>query len=148
MAVLSSIENECHDNKQFLFWRTFMSIFLRKIIVPLNNLRFNCFSNRVIVAFHTNTWKMSDDSSDPPVKKAKLSPGPSSSKISSVSGLVKTLEDERKGVCASILDFDFKKKRVRVLSDAKEVREKCDGVVYWMSRDMRLQVRIKNLLNF
>lgn len=41
---------------------------------------------------------------------------------------------------SSILDFDFKKKRVRVLTkDIPEVKENSSGIVYWMSRDCRVQ---------
>lgn len=39
----------------------------------------------------------------------------------------------------SLLDFDFKKKRVRILSDTSEVKEQSSGIVYWMSRDCRVQ---------
>ena len=39
----------------------------------------------------------------------------------------------------SIMEFKFNKKRVRVLSDASEVPERVRGIVYWMSRDQRVQ---------
>lgn len=39
----------------------------------------------------------------------------------------------------SILNFDFKKKRVRILSqETNEVKEDSTGIVYWMSRDCRV----------
>lgn len=54
--------------------------------------------------------------------------------------LVKQLEQERSKVATSILEFDSNiQQRVRVLSVAKIVPEKCNGIVYWMSRDMRVQ---------
>lgn len=120
-----------------------MLILSLKLVRFIGNLQNNSLNNRVTVKLYTNICKMSDDSSSnssaPPVKKAKMSPGPSTSKKSTACALVKTFEDERAAVCASILDFDFKKKRVRVLSDAKEVAENSNGVVYWMSRDVRVQ---------
>ncbi|XP_033103666.1 deoxyribodipyrimidine photo-lyase-like isoform X2 [Anneissia japonica] len=39
----------------------------------------------------------------------------------------------------SVADFKFNKKRVRVISDAKDVPEQNHGIVYWMSRDQRVQ---------
>lgn len=75
----------------------------------------------------------SDDGA-PDAKKPKLEAG-----TSGAQGLIKQLEEERKAVADSILGFDFKKKRVRILSDAKEMPEKTNGVLYWMSRDMRVQ---------
>ncbi|XP_063699154.1 deoxyribodipyrimidine photo-lyase-like [Culicoides brevitarsis] len=106
--------------------------------------RLNSPINCVILNFCRNSFKMSDDSgsesSPPSPKKAKLSPGTSSSGASKkVCALIKTLEDERAAVCASIMEFKFNKNRVRILSKAQEVREKCDGIVYWMSRDARVQ---------
>ncbi|XP_034650866.1 deoxyribodipyrimidine photo-lyase-like [Drosophila subobscura] len=50
------------------------------------------------------------------------------------------LEQQRSEAAASVQEFLFKKKRVRVLSKANDVGEKCTGgVVYWMSRDGRVQ---------
>ncbi|XP_052216711.1 deoxyribodipyrimidine photo-lyase-like isoform X1 [Dreissena polymorpha] len=59
----------------------------------------------------------------------------------------KTLEDElatriseaRKSVCKSVADFQFNKKRIQVLSQSEHVLSECDGIVYWMSRDQRVQ---------
>lgn len=39
----------------------------------------------------------------------------------------------------SIADFKFNKKRVRVLSADTEFPDDGDGVLYWMSRDQRVQ---------
>lgn len=39
----------------------------------------------------------------------------------------------------SILEFKFSKKRLQILSDAKEVDEGKQGIVYWMARDQRVQ---------
>lgn len=120
-----------------------MSIFPLKLVRFIGKIHNNPSITRVTFKLHTNITKMSDDSSSesslPPMKKTKLSVSPGPSKKTTSCPLVKTLEDERAAVCASILDFDFKKKRVRVLSDAKEVREESNGVIYWMSRDVRVQ---------
>lgn len=53
---------------------------------------------------------------------------------------IKSLHEKRLTCSESITDFNFKKKRLRVLSEENEVREGCQGpVLYWMSRDMRVQ---------
>ncbi|XP_021376761.1 deoxyribodipyrimidine photo-lyase-like [Mizuhopecten yessoensis] len=45
----------------------------------------------------------------------------------------------RTAVCDSVADFKFNKKRVRVLSVVQDFPESCNGIVYWMSRDQRVQ---------
>ncbi|XP_058460233.1 deoxyribodipyrimidine photo-lyase isoform X2 [Malaya genurostris] len=52
---------------------------------------------------------------------------------------VERFTDCRNETAKSILDFNFKKKRVRVLSDAREVEDGKSAVMYWMSRDARVQ---------
>ncbi|XP_058830186.1 deoxyribodipyrimidine photo-lyase isoform X2 [Topomyia yanbarensis] len=85
-------------------------------------------------ASSTNVPSASTSRSPEPVKKRlKLD-----SKLK-VGDFVQQFADCRKETAKSILDFDFKKKRVRVLSDAKEVRDDKCGVMYWMSRDARVQ---------
>lgn len=45
--------------------------------------------------------------------------------------------------CAnSIEEFRFNKKRVRILTPVKEVLNGAEGIVYWMSRDQRVQGRL------
>ncbi|KAI8127234.1 hypothetical protein FF38_03178 [Lucilia cuprina] len=57
-----------------------------------------------------------------------------------VNNFLLSLKEKRLKCAASIVDFSFKKKRVRILSKTQEVREDCQGpVVYWMSRDVRVQ---------
>lgn len=53
--------------------------------------------------------------------------------------LVSIIEKERLETAASILDFDFKKKRVRILSEAQNVKQGSNGIMYWMFREMRVQ---------
>ncbi|KAM7344724.1 deoxyribodipyrimidine photo-lyase photorepair [Cochliomyia hominivorax] len=61
-------------------------------------------------------------------------------KETSIDDFIESLKQKRLKCSPSITDFDFKKKRVRILSAETEVREDCQGpVVYWMSRDMRVQ---------
>lgn len=45
----------------------------------------------------------------------------------------------RQNVCKTVSEFKFNKKRVRILSKAKDFSEDCQGVAYWMSRDQRVQ---------
>ncbi|XP_017061488.1 deoxyribodipyrimidine photo-lyase-like [Drosophila ficusphila] len=50
------------------------------------------------------------------------------------------LEDQRCIAAASIQEFSFRKKRARVLSETEDVEDSCQGgIVYWMSRDCRVQ---------
>lgn len=45
----------------------------------------------------------------------------------------------RKAAGSSILNFKFNKKRVKILSDTMDIAEDNQGIVYWMSRDQRVQ---------
>lgn len=47
----------------------------------------------------------------------------------------------RKAAGSSILNFKFNKKRVKILSDTMDIAEDNKGIVYWMSRDQRVQGR-------
>ena len=49
------------------------------------------------------------------------------------------IAESRSEVCQSVAEFKFNKKRVRVLSKAKDFPDESKGVVYWMSRDQRVQ---------
>lgn len=53
--------------------------------------------------------------------------------------LVEEFQYYRKRTSPSILDFNFMKKRVRILSEASEVTDDSQGILYWMSRDARVQ---------
>lgn len=48
-------------------------------------------------------------------------------------------EKKRDETAKSIIEFPFNKKRVRIISQEQLVRENCKGIVYWMSRDSRVQ---------
>ncbi|XP_034943471.1 deoxyribodipyrimidine photo-lyase [Chelonus insularis] len=67
------------------------------------------------------------DSDEAPKKKLKM---PS---------LFDKLIDKRKETADSILQFPFKKQRVRVLSKVDEVPVNAKGILYWMFRDGRVQ---------
>jgi len=41
------------------------------------------------------------------------------------------------------MEFPFNKKRVRILSDVKELPEWTDGVIYWTFRDERVHGKLK-----
>ncbi|XP_071839043.1 deoxyribodipyrimidine photo-lyase-like [Apostichopus japonicus] len=45
----------------------------------------------------------------------------------------------REECAASIADFNFNKKRVKVVSDVKDMPEENEGILYWMMRDQRVQ---------
>ncbi|CAG0913578.1 unnamed protein product [Notodromas monacha] len=71
--------------------------------------------------------------SSPPAKKLKLGesrPG---------GFLIQEISESRRKVGKSVLDFKFNKGRVKILTKATEVPEWAKGIVYWMSRDQRVQ---------
>lgn len=58
---------------------------------------------------------------------------------SSESELAKSIKEKRPRLYADITEFRFNKKRVRVLSEAGEISKESEGILYWMSRDQRVQ---------
>lgn len=117
-----------------------MSILVRILVLNVQNLiksshtyRTYCNPLKSFEIMSSKPGKSKDGSPD--AKKPRLEAG----STSGLQSLVKQLEIERAEVAASILDFDFKKKRVKILSDAKEMPENSNGVLYWMTREMRVQ---------
>lgn len=53
--------------------------------------------------------------------------------------LLTKIKQRRLDTAKSIMDFDFKKKRVRILSKSEYVKESSKGILYWMSREFRVQ---------
>ena len=49
------------------------------------------------------------------------------------------IASQRKDTAKSVADFKFNKKRVKVLSSKLEFPDDNEGIVYWMSRDQRVQ---------
>ena len=49
------------------------------------------------------------------------------------------IQKKREDTADSILNFKFNRKRLRIISQEQSVPDKCEGVVYWMSRDSRVQ---------
>lgn len=58
--------------------------------------------------------------------------------VSSASA-IQHLQTNRSKVARSIEDFPFNQKRLKVLSDVKLIGENKIGVVYWMSRNQRVE---------
>lgn len=77
-------------------------------------------------------------------KKPKLAK-PSSAKASvstdgaEIEEFIKTFHKKRESTADSVMDYDYNKKRARILSEEQLVPEHCEGIVYWMSRDSRVQ---------
>ena len=46
---------------------------------------------------------------------------------------------KRAEVCASVANFKFNKKRVRLLSPSADISDDCKAIAYWMWRDQRVQ---------
>ncbi|KAG8136346.1 putative Deoxyribodipyrimidine photo-lyase-like protein [Naja naja] len=53
--------------------------------------------------------------------------------------LAKTVQEGRLSAGASVADFPYNKKRVRLMSPAPDLKEGARGIMYWMSRDQRVQ---------
>ncbi|XP_069991330.1 deoxyribodipyrimidine photo-lyase [Penaeus vannamei] len=70
-------------------------------------------------------------SDEPTPKKAKLD--------DDALNIHKRLKKERDEEAEDVSEFKFNKKRVEVISKEGEVPDDCDGIVYWMSRDQRVQ---------
>lgn len=54
-------------------------------------------------------------------------------------GFIKQINAKRLGVCEAVSKFKFNKKRVRVLTKEEDFADDTNGVLYWMSRDQRVQ---------
>lgn len=52
---------------------------------------------------------------------------------------IQLLHNNRSGIAKTIQDFPFNKKRLKVLSSASEIADKRNGIVYWMSRNQRIE---------
>ncbi|XP_014095123.3 deoxyribodipyrimidine photo-lyase [Bactrocera oleae] len=69
-----------------------------------------------------------------------ISPAAINEKAASSIISIESLQQRRLATAESIADFSFNKKRVRVLNTVEEVSEsRCGGVLYWMSREVRVQ---------
>ncbi|XP_067630161.1 deoxyribodipyrimidine photo-lyase [Eurosta solidaginis] len=71
---------------------------------------------------------------------ANASPLCASDKSVASTVFIESLQKRRLDTAESISEFHFNKKRVRLLSKVKEVSDsRTGGVLYWMSRDVRVQ---------
>ena len=59
--------------------------------------------------------------------------------------LYSRIVNQRQNISKDVSGFKFNKKRIRVLSEAQEFPDNCDGVLYWMSRDQRVQGKKRNV---
>ncbi|KAH8407436.1 hypothetical protein KR222_001270 [Zaprionus bogoriensis] len=89
--------------------------------------------------------KKNESSSSSSSSEENVPPAAATSKCSVPSykcleDFIEHIQNERIEAASDVHEFAFKKKRVRVLSTASDVKESCQGgVVYWMSRDARVQ---------
>lgn len=73
-------------------------------------------------------------------KKPKLLlPIKNESSTINVDDFMKQIHKKREETAKSILDFNFNKSRLRIISQEQIVSDDCEGIVYWMSRDSRVQ---------
>ena len=92
----------------------------------------------------TRSRSPSANSELPPKKKAApesktshQSDNPTTSKGGTQ--LIEDIKNKRVSLFNSIDEFRFNKKRVRVLTEAKTFPEDTAGILYWMSREQRVQ---------
>lgn len=52
---------------------------------------------------------------------------------------IEDIVEERKNAASSVKQFKFNKKRVKILSEAQDIPIRAQSVLYWMSRDQRVQ---------
>lgn len=57
----------------------------------------------------------------------------------SVKPLQAAIDQVRRSICTSVNDFDFNKKRVRPVNNVNAIPENSQAILYWMSRDQRVQ---------
>ncbi|XP_038049381.1 deoxyribodipyrimidine photo-lyase-like isoform X2 [Patiria miniata] len=106
-------------------------------------------TKRLKTADEGSSSSSSSLATSPPSKKLKTENGTSDdseqefqqvkSAPSEAQGIMEKLAALRLRTAGSVAAFKFNKKRVRVLSQVKDVPEGCHGIVYWMSRDQRVQ---------
>lgn len=84
--------------------------------------------------------KGSDSKKENPSKKAKTEHVSTTTPSPTLHvEFLEELQDARKSCSESVIQFKFNKKRVRVLSEVVDIPKWSKGVVYWMSRDQRVQ---------
>ncbi|KAJ6641183.1 Deoxyribodipyrimidine photo-lyase [Pseudolycoriella hygida] len=102
----------------------------------------------VIVGSNLKMSSKRSSTSSPPPKKRTKSNQPSTSedvleadskKDFESLNFKEQFENARKKTSESIIKFKFNKSRLRILSSIETVSENTKGIVYWMSRDCRVQ---------
>ncbi len=81
-------------------------------------------------------------SKPPATKKPKLESSDdedSSASLVTDSEFLANIHLKRKKCADNILEFKFNKKRCRLLSKSMELGESGGGILYWMSREQRVQ---------
>lgn len=125
-----------------------INIFKNKIHLPQRELSLSYFTTNRNLNWNFSTpskMKRSASSKSSSVKKQKLlssfpdSKKPKPETAAAVNEFIQKIETRRLETAENIIDFSFKKKRVRILSDATDVPEKADAILYWMDRDVRVQ---------
>ncbi|XP_055919969.1 deoxyribodipyrimidine photo-lyase [Eupeodes corollae] len=123
----------------------FINIIITKTCSNLELTKSYFTTNCNLHISNLSTMKRSASSQSSSVKKQKvLAAFPDSKKLNKessagVAEFIKKIETNRLKAGESITDFSFKKKRVRILSDATDVPENAEAILYWMDRDARVQ---------
>ncbi|CAH1780581.1 unnamed protein product [Owenia fusiformis] len=82
---------------------------------------------------HLKVFRKMSETDESPTKKMKLQEG------EPPDDFIERIQYQRTTKTSSVADFKFNKKRVRMISSAENLDETSSGVVYWMSRDQRVQ---------
>lgn len=91
----------------------------------------------------TRSSKVASEIEPPAEKKSKLDTSCDSSTSTVVdTGFLAAIESKRKQFSPNILQFKFNKKRCRLISKSMDVGDSGGGILYWMSREQRVQGNI------
>ncbi|KAM9322845.1 CPD photolyase [Pholidichthys leucotaenia] len=116
---------------------------LKEVAIHLNQRP----SGSSVLVFCTNSFATMSDrkrkaaasassAKEPSGKQQKLTAPVKKEKMEKAGGWLQTLVEQQR---AEKNDMKFNKKRLRWISDAKNVKQGSEGVLYWMLRDQRVQ---------
>ncbi|XP_061709361.1 deoxyribodipyrimidine photo-lyase [Cydia pomonella] len=92
--------------------------------------------HRFYFSRNINTIEMASAAKKPKLSQPSIS---GSESKTSIDDFLKSLQSKREETAKSILEYKFNKKRLRIISQEQMVPDDCEGIVYWMSRDSRVQ---------
>ena len=108
-------------------------------LIQLSNSSYSSLKRTITVTMSDENKKRKSEDASSDAPKAKKSSEAGASGGGGGEDFLERIKKRRLEVCSSVAKFKFNKKRVRVLSKAEDFPDDSKGVVYWMSRDQRVQ---------